>query len=396
MKPISVYIHIPFCTIKCGYCDFNAYAGMDAIKGTYRDALVAEARAAAPLLAGREVATLAFGGGTPGEMAAGDLATVINTLRQAGAFAPGAEIGLEANPGTTGREQLTQLREAGVNRISFGAQSFDAAELRFLDRIHSPEAIAASARLAREAGIASVGLDLIYGLPGQTMATWKDSLQRAIALGVDHISCYALTIEEGTPLAYRVARGEVEPADADLVADMYELATDTLAAAGYEQYEISNWAHPGSRSRHNQVYWSDGEYLALGAGAHGYLDGERYENVAHPRLYIERVLTAQAEEARPALLRSYRPSLDTAIFDWVTLALRRLEGFAPEAFERRFGVSLMCVLGEPLREAHAARVLELEPVVRLARSGRLLHGEIAARILAHLDEHAARPALTGG
>ena len=387
MKPISVYVHIPFCTVKCGYCDFNAYAGMDAIKDAYGDALLAEVRAAGPLLAGRRVYSVAFGGGTPGEIPAAHIASVLEAVREAASFDPTAEISLEANPGTTDGVQLRELGFAGVNRVSFGAQSFDPAELRFLDRIHSPEAIVQSVANARAAGIASVGLDLIYGLPGRSPDSWTRTLDRAIELGPDHVSCYALTVEEGTMLGRRVDRGEVEPLDPDAVADLYETATDRLADSGYRQYEISNWAKPGHESRHNQVYWMDGDYLALGAGAHGYLDGERYENVAHPRGYLRRLREAAPGDTRPALERAYRPDEPTAIFDWVTLALRRLDGFDPAAFERRFGHSIDAVLGEPLAEAESAGALTRDGHIHLTRTGRLLHGEISVSILAHLTRN---------
>ncbi|MCZ2110174.1 MAG: radical SAM family heme chaperone HemW [Dehalococcoidia bacterium] len=385
MNPISIYVHIPFCTIKCGYCDFNAYAGMDNLKDAYREAVLAEIAAAAPSLAGRTVATVAFGGGTPGEIPASDVAAMLEAMRSLAPFADGAEVSLEANPGTTGAAQLCELVAAGVNRVSFGAQSFDPAELRFLDRIHSPEAIEQSIANARTAGVASIGLDLIYGLPGQCSETFKTSLERAIALGPDHLSLYALTVEDGTRLALRVESGAVQPLDPDDTAALYELATDLMAAAGFEQYEISNWARQGHRSRHNQVYWTGGDYLALGAGAHGYLGGERYENVGHPRVYIARMEQAGSGNPRPALQHAYRPDPATAIFDWVTLALRRLEGFNPEAFRQRFGLLLDTVLGEPLAEAEAAGVISRDGNIRLTRAGRLLHGEISVRILAHLD-----------
>ena len=385
MNTISVYVHVPFCTIKCGYCDFNAYAGMDNLKDAYREAVVAEITAARPLLQGRTIGTVAFGGGTPGEIPASDIAAMLAALRSAAPFVPGAEVSLEANPGTTGAGQLRDLARAGVNRVSFGAQSFDPAELRFLDRIHSPEATGQSVNNARAAGVPSIGLDLIYGLPGQRPETFERSVRRAVGLGVDHLSLYALTVEEGTMLARRVADGEVTPLDADEVAELYELGGDLLAGAGFEQYEISNWARPGHRPVHNQVYWTNGEYLAIGAGAHGYVNGERYENVAHPRAYIARLESAPAGDARPALMRAYVPDTATAMFDWVTLALRRLEGFDAEAFEARFGLTLDEALGEPLAEAEAAGVLSRDGNVRLTRQGRLLHGEVAVRILAYLQ-----------
>lgn len=386
MKPLAVYVHIPFCTVKCGYCDFNAYAGLDGLKPAYRDALLLEIEAWRPELAGREVTSVAFGGGTPGEMAAEDLAAVVRAVGAFGPIAPGAEIGIEANPGTTGPDELCRLAAAGVNRISFGAQSFDPAELRFLDRIHSPEAIGASVANARRAGIGSVNLDLIYGLPGQSMAGWERTLRHALALEPDHLSIYALTVEEGTLLGRRVREGSVTPLDADAVADMYERATDLLAQAGFRQYELSNWARPGHESRHNQVYWRDGDYLGLGAGAHGYLNGERYENVAHPREYVRR-LQERPGEHRSAVERAYRPPAAMAMSDWVTLGVRLIEGFDCREFAAKFGAEVDAVFGAALRECAAAGLLEAAGErVRLTRRGRLMHGEVSVRLLAHLDE----------
>jgi oxygen-independent coproporphyrinogen-3 oxidase len=384
--PLAVYIHIPFCTVKCGYCDFNAYAGMDALKEEYMAAIAAEIRAAAPLLRGRTVATVAFGGGTPSEVPVPGIAAALDAIRSAAPLAHDAEVSLEANPGTTDSAHLRGLRAAGVTRISFGAQSFDSGELAFLDRIHSPEATTAAVALAREAGLESVGLDLIYALPGQSLTAWTATLDRAIALRPDHISTYALTVEDGTPLGHRVAAGRVTPLDGDAAADMYESAASILATAGYSQYELSNYALAGHESRHNRIYWTDGDYLAIGAGAHGYLAGERYENVAHPRLYIERVATAREHDARPALLSAYTPDPATAMFDWVTLALRLTAGFAPAAFEARFGRRLDDALGEPLSACEqAGLVVRTGSDVRLTPRGRLLHAEVAVQLLAHLD-----------
>ncbi len=395
MKPLAVYVHIPFCTVKCGYCDFNAYAGLDSLKPRYLKALRLEIETWASVLRGREVASIGFGGGTPGESPASQIAAVIGRIAQFGTLQFGAEISLEANPGTTNLAYLKALRDAGVNRISFGAQSFDADELRFLDRIHSPEATAASLGLARKAGIPSVGLDLIYGLPGQPMKSWQRSLAAAIALDPDHISTYALTVEDGTPLAARIRRGLVEPIDPDVAADMYELATERLTEAAYEQYELSNWCRPGHESRHNRVYWTDGDYLGIGAGAHGYLDGERYENIAHPYGYSQALLGG-SKPVRPAVANAYRPSEATAMSDWMMLALRLTSGFEELAFERKFGRPLYGVAGPPLVDCEAAGLLERsEGSLRLTRRGRLFHGEVAVRLLAWLNAQEPEVALPG-
>ena len=390
MRPLAVYVHIPFCTVKCGYCDFNAYAGLDPLKGAYHAALLAEIAGWADVLAGRSIASVSFGGGTPGESPAEDIGAVVAMVARFGLLTPDAEVSLEANPGTTTLPYLQGLRAAGLNRISFGAQSFDPAELRFLDRIHSPEATAASVALARAAGFRNVSLDLIYGLPDQAPASWEASLRAAIALQPDHISCYALTVEEGTPLARDVAAGRVQPLDGDEVATMYECAVRLLADAGFEQYEISNWARPGHESRHNRTYWTDGEYLGLGAGAHGYLGGVRYENIAHPRTYIEAVTRQGPQIAgavRPKVAEAYMPSRRIAMFDWLETAFRLLDGFELAAFEARFGVSVAEVAGPALDRCREAGLVEYAgDRVRLTRRGLLLHSEVLATILAELPE----------
>jgi len=384
-RPLAVYVHIPFCVRVCGYCDFNTYAGMDAAKDSYTAAAVAEIEAWAPRIAGRPVTSIAFGGGTPGEMAAESIAAIVEAVRATSPLAPDAEVTLEANPGTTSAPDLRALAAAGVNRLSLGAQSFDAAELAFLDRVHTPEATAASLHLAREAGIASVNLDLMYGLPGQSPARWDATLDHALALAPDHLSLYALTVEPGTPLAAHVDRGQVVPLDPDAVAAMYEAAADRLAAAGYRHYELSNWARPGHESRHNQVYWTWGDYLGIGAGAHGFLDGERFENVAHPREYIGAV-----HGSGRAIAEAVRPDSATAMSDWITLHLRLVDGFDPAAFATTFGEPLESAAGPPLEACRAAGLLEeAGGRLRLTSRGRLLHSEVAVQVMLHLRERAA-------
>ena len=384
-RPLAVYAHIPFCVRVCGYCDFNTYAGMDAVKDTYTAAAIAEVEAWAPRIAGRTITSVAFGGGTPGEVAAESIAAIIGAVRAAAPLAPDAEVTLEANPGTTSGPDLRALAAAGLNRLSLGAQSFDADELAFLDRIHTPEATAASLHLAREAGIPSVNLDLMYGLPGQTPARWNATLDHALRLAPDHLSLYALTVEPGTPLATRVDRGDVVPLDPDAVAAIYEAAADRLAAAGYRHYELSNWARPGHESRHNQVYWTWGDYLGIGAGAHGFLEGERFENVAHPREYIEAV-----RRSGRAIAEAVRPDRATAMSDWITLHLRLVDGFDPAGFAAAFDEPLEAAAGPPLDACLAAGLLvESGGRLRLTARGRLLHSEVAVQVMLHLRERAA-------
>jgi oxygen-independent coproporphyrinogen-3 oxidase len=383
VNPLAVYIHIPFCTVKCGYCDFNAYAGMDALKSAYADAVVREIATLAPDMAKHTVTSIAFGGGTPGEQPSDDIRRIVEAIRTAAPVAPDAEISLEANPGTSNDSQFRGLREAGINRLSLGAQSFHEHELRFLDRIHSREAIGGSLRLARAAGIDSLNLDLIYGLPGSIVESWLESVRAAVALGPDHLSLYALTVEEDTPLAVLVATGSLLLPGPDEVADQYEAASELLESEGFEQYELSNWSRPGHASRHNRTYWFHGEYLGLGAGAHGFFEGVRYENIAHPRAYIE------ALRAGPgAVAERYIPDTQTAIVDWLSLRLRLIEGFHRLEFKEQFRVDIDAVLGEPLGAALAGEILDYDGGrLRLSRRGRLLHGELIARALAHLQAH---------
>ncbi len=402
LAPLAVYVHVPFCFARCGYCDFNVYGGRHALEPAYLDALLGEVAAWRGLLERRRVISVYFGGGTPGEVPPYDLLSILSALRElAGEWEEGAEVTVEANPGTISDRALACLAAGGVTRFSFGVQSFEAEELRFLDRMHSPEAAAAAVHAARCAGARSVSLDLLYGVPGQTYASWRRSLERAVSLPVDHISCYALTVEEGTRLARKVARGEVRMPPDEFVAAQYEEATELLAGHGLLQYELSNWARPGHESRHNLVYWTDGEYLGLGCGAHGYVEGMRYENVAHPKEYIRALAlgregpppprTVAGVATMPAVACWYGadPALEMA--EWVSLRLRLLEGFATEEFRKRFGVSLEDLAEPELEEEVRAGVIEVNGGrMKLTRQGRLLHGEVAARLLAAL-----RSALAG-
>ncbi|MEO8457429.1 MAG: radical SAM family heme chaperone HemW, partial [Chloroflexota bacterium] len=270
-EPLSVYIHVPFCSLKCSYCDFNSYANLEQLVPEYVRAMQSEMRIWSPALAGRPVPTVFFGGGTPSLLPLEHLTSIIGTLRETFALDPDAEITLEANPGTISLEFLRGLIELGVNRLSFGVQSFDDDELVALDRIHTSDEVRQGYAWAREAGFKRVNLDLIYGLTGQTLERWQSNVEQALALAPEHLSLYALTVEEGTKLAYDIDHGRAPEPDADLQADMWDWSRERLAAAGYEHYEISNWARPSEECRHNVVYWRNGNWLGLGPGAHSHL-----------------------------------------------------------------------------------------------------------------------------
>ena len=390
---LAVYVHIPFCVVKCGYCDFNAYANLDGLKPAYAGALRSDLESWSDVLLGAAVHSISFGGGTPGEFPPADLVATVEVVRRLGSIEPGAEISLEANPGTTDEASLRLLVCGGFNRVSFGAQSLDPAELRFLDRVHSPQAVTASVANARTAGFASVGLDLIYGLPGQSLDSWVRSLRAALELRPDHLSCYALTVEEGTPLGLAVARGRVAEPDPDAAATMYETTEDLLDGAGYRHYEISNWALPGHESRHNRTYWEGGDYVGIGAGAHGFIAGERYENHSHPRRYIGSAEDVSST-ARPFVAASYVPAVVSAMSDWLETHLRLVDGFDIRTFESAFGIALGTVAGPPLEQCEGFGLLVVDGHrLRLTPRGRLLHTEVCARVLAHLQsrESAASP-----
>jgi oxygen-independent coproporphyrinogen-3 oxidase len=393
-QPLSLYIHIPFCSLKCSYCDFNSYAGQEELVRPYVDALVAEMGLWSRFSRGRQIITVFFGGGTPSLLPIDELERIIAGVHEQFAVEPEAEVTLEANPGTVDLEYLRRLLALGVNRLSLGVQSFHDDELAVLDRIHSVAEAEEAYRWAREAGFQRINLDLIYGLPRQTMERWQASLERAIELGPDHMSLYALTVEEGTRLAYDIDHGRVPEPDGDVQAAMYEWAGERMASAGYRQYEISNWARPGQECRHNLVYWRDGDWLGLGAGAHSHLGGLRFADVYSPRRYAQLVgETADAGLPDPvdiaALVKSMRQvtyaeelSPELAMADSVILALRLNEGLSAAGFRARFGRELEEVYGARLAELDSLGLVERgDGNVRLTPRGRLLANEVFVRLL---------------
>jgi len=383
--PFGIYVHIPFCTAKCGYCDFNSYAGHDHLIPSYGEALLAEASLWSRAAGGRTVTSIFFGGGTPSLTPAQEMRQILDGLRAMFEVATDAEVSLEANPGSLGPEYLRELRAAGFNRLSIGVQSFDDAELKSLDRIHSAADAEAAVAAARAGGFEDLNLDLIYGLPGQTMARWRENLERALALEPEHLSLYALTIEEGTPLARDIARGRAEAPDGDLQADLYEWTQERMAEAGFEHYETSNWARPGHRCRHNLVYWKHHEYLGLGAGAHSYFNGVRFSTVLLPNRYVELVQEAAATEGARTMrhLVNVEPiTAEVAASDALILGLRLIEGVDVDAFNQRFGVDIDGRFGAAFRECAEYGLIErVEGWLRLTERGRLLSNDVFARLL---------------
>lgn len=333
MIEAGIYVHVPFCLTRCGYCAFNAYAGLDHLQGPYAEALVAEADLWAEEWSQVQVVSIFLGGGTPTTLQEGTIGAILDRLRGRFTVRPGAEITCEANPDTVDEPALAGLLEAGVNRLSMGAQSFDVAVLGALERVHRPEAVRAAVRAARSAGFENLNLDLIYGAVGETLDSWRRTLGEAQALGPDHLSCYALTIERGTPLGRRVAAGLSAPPDPDTQADLYDAACEALG--GYRHYEISNWARPGRECAHNLGYWRGRPYLGLGPGAHSFRDGRRWWNVRAPERYVAEVALGERPVAGEEALddearRSERLLLGLRLAEGVPV------GWLPEGAADRF------------------------------------------------------------
>jgi putative oxygen-independent coproporphyrinogen III oxidase len=294
--PFGVYVHVPFCQTRCGYCDFNTYTatelGAGASRESYAALAIAEIRQAGRVLAGRAgpVQTVFFGGGTPTLLPAADLIAILKAIDAQFGLAPLAEVTTEANPETVDERTLADLRAGGVTRISLGMQSAVPHVLAVLDRVHSPGRPEKCVEWARAAGFDHISLDLIYGTPGESDADWEVSLNDALAAGPDHISAYSLIVEEGTRLAARIRRGELPMPDDDVLADRYLMADDRLGAAGLHWYEVSNWAAARqAECRHNQLYWTGGDWWGIGPGAHSHVAGVRWWNVRHPAAYAQRL-----------------------------------------------------------------------------------------------------------
>ena len=294
-QPFGMYVHVPFCITRCGYCDFNTYTPAE-LGGVNPDAWLAalrtELKLAAERLSGPTVNTVFVGGGTPSLLGGARVASVLDMVREHFALAPDAEITTEANPESAWPDFFDAIRAAGYTRVSLGMQSVSPRVLGVLDRIHTPNRSAAAAREALAAGFEHVSLDLIYGTPGESDDDLLRSVDTAIDTGVDHVSAYALVVEEGTALARRVRRGELAAPDDDVLAHRYELVDARLSEAGMTWYEVSNWARPGGECRHNLGYWDGGQWWGAGPGAHGYVGATRWWNIKHPNAYAEMLAEA--------------------------------------------------------------------------------------------------------
>lgn len=379
-RAFGVYVHVPFCRVRCGYCDFNTYTASE-LRGArqvdYADHAIGEVRMSRHVLEAsgvseRPAETVFFGGGTPTLLPADDLVRMLDAVRTEFGLAGGAEVTTEANPDSVGREYLARLAEGGFTRVSFGMQSAVPHVLAALDRTHDPERVPHVVGWARDAGL-DVSLDLIYGTPGESLDDWRRSVEAAITERPDHLSAYALIVEDGTKLARRIRRGELAQPSDDLEADMYELADELLGAAGYAWYEVSNWATaPGHRSRHNLGYWRGGDWWGVGPGAHSHVGGVRWWNVKHPSAYADRVVAGRS----PAVGREV---LDASMRETerVLLATRIRDGLDVASLGTGGRSAVAGLIADELVDATAA----LAGALTLTRRGRLFADAVARRLL---------------
>lgn len=372
---IALYIHVPFCRRKCRYCSFVSYSGREADIPLYIKALKNELKQRA---GGESVCSIYFGGGTPSLLPVKSIGSLLSTIKRQFQLDKAAEITIEANPGTVDEGYLTAVRKLGVNRLSLGVQSFNRRELTMLGRIHSAKAAKEAVKVARRAGFGNLNLDLIYGLPGQTKADWRYSLEKALALEPEHLSLYALTLEEDTLLQLDIKAGRLPEIDPDLAADQYELAEDLLAAHGYNHYEISNWAYKGKECRHNLTYWRNQPYLGFGTAAHSCTDGHRFANSENLDKYLADFSANSGWT--PEMDEEIKPNLELA--ETIILGLRLRDGIEKEVIKNRFGVNLWDCFRWQIREMKNAGLLKrIDGRISLTRRGRLLSNEVFWRFL---------------
>lgn len=399
MPPFSLYIHIPYCQAKCPYCDFNSYAAQRWPEEEYVAALCAELAhyARQSPWAGRTMGTIFFGGGTPSLFAPHSIGAILDSVRSLWPALPahrtGLEVTLEANPGTVSLEKLMGFRTAGVNRMSFGIQSFHVHHLQRLGRIHSAAEAVQAVRLARQAGFTNVSIDLIFALPNQTVAEWEHDLQQACGLRPDHISAYNLTYEEGTAFHLWRAQGQLHLLSEEIEVAMFTRTEDILGAAGYQQYEISNYAQAGYACRHNLNYWRSGAYVGVGAGAHGYTGaapasasansrqdanvwGVRWSNERAPHTYIRAV-----KEAGHARISTEHLDGRQARGEFVFLGLRCLDGFPAATFQERFGADFPAVFPHTLELRDSGLLACTDDRWHLTPRGLLLADSVFATFL---------------
>ncbi len=376
---IGLYIHVPFCVKRCSYCDFISYPYDTGLAESYVYALRKEISLHAGTLSEeqRAVKSVYLGGGTPTVLSGDWLAAILKDCRHYFDIADDAEITIECNPGTVDLDKLKKIRKAGFNRISIGVQAYQEALLSILGRIHNWQEVLVSARNSREAGFDNLGFDLIFGIPGQSMRDWKETLNRVLELSPRHVSAYNLKIEPDTPLHRDVTSGYLVPCDEELELEMYWYTVDYLAGQGFIHYEISNFALPGREAVHNLIYWHNEEYLGLGPAAHSMLNGCRFSNVKSVESYIRRLQNGEQVIAEKQCL-----SREEQMSETVFLGLRLIEGLDLESFARRHGKSVFVIFGERIKKLAALGLIEAdEKRLKLTEKGIPLANEVFAEFV---------------
>ena len=377
---LAFYIHIPYCVKRCGYCDFNTYTpselkiatGLSEVSNSYIDLLLLEIKQAKAQVGSAFVPSIFFGGGTPSLMEPSDIGRVIDQIKKEFVLNSDAEVTMECNPDTVSKENLAAFRQVGVNRVSFGMQSAVPHVLATLDRTHNPENLLQVTTWAKEVGFSEISVDLIYGTPGETLADWQKSIDAALALPITHISAYALIIEEGTKLAAQIKRGEVAPVDDDLAAEKYLLADKEFTAAGFQWYELSNWAKPDSLSKHNLAYWLGENWWGAGPGAHSHLNGKRFWNVKHPNLYKEKIQSNLSPIADSEVLEEIQIASEKLM-----LSLRLPSGVEKESLNQ----DQISELSDYVESGHLDLLNWNQGRATLTLEGRLIADQILRQIL---------------
>ncbi len=382
----SLYVHVPFCRVRCTYCAFNTYTDLDHLKPAYVDALCRELAFVAAADR-RPVHTVYFGGGTPSLLSAKQFDQVFDQLHSCFSLVADAEISLEANPDDVSPPYLQDLRRIGFNRLSIGMQSADHKILRLFDRQHDLAAVTEAVEAARAAQFENVSLDVIFGSPDESLADWRATIQTVIALEPDHVSAYGLELKGGTALRQQVDEGELPRPDDDTFADMYEYACDQLSRHGFMQYEISNWCRPGRECRHNLQYWRNRPYLGIGAGAHGFAGGYRYSTIAAPQRYIEALtplyLARLPFPLTPAVAKSTQLEPTDDMYETMMMSLRLTrEGIDLARFQARFGQHFLELFGAQVAHLQALGLLESSwQRVRLSHRGLLLSNAVILELI---------------
>ena len=368
----GIYLHIPFCASRCHYCNFATGGYESELAQRYVTGLLTEINSAKVTEKMRTVDTIYFGGGTPTTLSVAQLASIINLCREKFAVTDDVEISTEANPGTISLEYFQGLRTIGINRISFGVQSFDDAELKMIDRVHTADEAVDTVKLARQAGFQNISIDLIAGLPEQKMSTWRRNLQEAFALGTEHISVYLLELYKDAPLLHRIKRGELQAVDEDLTVEMYYALVDEADKQGFAHYEISNWARPGFASRHNLKYWTGAPYWAFGVSAAGYDGQTRWTNTRNINEYLQRI-----ESGKSPISERIDLTADDQQSEAIFLQLRLQGGVNLLSHQHQFGVDVKARYQDEIARLREAELIEFEnDSMRISRAGKVLANEV--------------------